>query len=126
MDPTELVSALEAGGSGLGAIFVAVAYRLSAFGFLAGQPLVEEAGGMGAGNYGMWDQVSFNCSKITRSRSLISSVSSEPLSSGSTALSRNSEETLGGSLSVVGRQERILPMPRVSSYLMLCRSPTHY
>ncbi|KAJ9097477.1 hypothetical protein QFC19_006746 [Naganishia cerealis] len=54
-DPTELVST-----AGLNCIFLAPAYRLSIFGFLASQELAEEAERDGddgvCGNYGMWDQ----------------------------------------------------------------------
>ncbi|RSL64570.1 hypothetical protein CEP53_004010 [Fusarium sp. AF-6] len=51
MDPTELIST-----GGLNAIVVAIGYRLNIFGFLAGQDLVEESGGISGGNFGLWDQ----------------------------------------------------------------------
>lgn len=51
MDPTELIST-----GGLGAVVVAIGYRLNIFGFLAGHALLEESGGASAGNFGLWDQ----------------------------------------------------------------------
>ncbi|KAK7409084.1 hypothetical protein QQX98_008745 [Neonectria punicea] len=51
MDPTELIST-----GGLNAIVVAIGYRLNVFGFLAGQALLSESGGVSAGNFGLWDQ----------------------------------------------------------------------
>ncbi|OOF93262.1 hypothetical protein ASPCADRAFT_517424 [Aspergillus carbonarius ITEM 5010] len=51
MDPTELISTGK-----LNAIFIAVGYRLSVFGFLAGEALREESRGQEVGNYGLWDQ----------------------------------------------------------------------
>ncbi|KAF5346303.1 hypothetical protein D9758_011467 [Tetrapyrgos nigripes] len=63
MDPTELIS--KSGGN-LQCVFIAPAYRLSVFGFMASHELEEEAavvkegaGGTGeiaVGNYGLWDQ----------------------------------------------------------------------
>ncbi|KAH7875163.1 alpha/beta-hydrolase [Lentinula edodes] len=56
MDPTELISAT---GGGLQCVFIAAAYRLSVFGFLASNELAEEAATLGEyafGNYGLWDQ----------------------------------------------------------------------
>ncbi|KAJ9092186.1 hypothetical protein QFC21_006931 [Naganishia friedmannii] len=57
-DPTELISS-----AALKCIFIAPAYRLGVFGFLASQELADEAGNDGddgaggvVGNYGMWDQ----------------------------------------------------------------------
>ncbi|KIK67033.1 hypothetical protein GYMLUDRAFT_847266 [Collybiopsis luxurians FD-317 M1] len=54
MDPTELIAT-----GGLECVFVAAAYRLSVFGFLASKELAEEAATTGEnafGNYGLWDQ----------------------------------------------------------------------
>lgn len=51
MDPTELIST-----GGLSAIFVAIGYRLNVFGFLAGDELLRESGGVSGGNYGLLDQ----------------------------------------------------------------------
>lgn len=51
MDPTELIST-----GGLNAVFIAVGYRLSVFGFLAGDALWEESNKKDVGNYGLWDQ----------------------------------------------------------------------
>jgi carboxylesterase type B len=52
MDPTELISTGK-----FNAIVVAIGYRLSIFGFLAGDALEIESEGAGeAGNYGLWDQ----------------------------------------------------------------------
>jgi carboxylesterase type B len=51
MNPTELISTGK-----LDAIVVAIGYRLSIFGFLAGDALKEETGGEAVGNYGLWDQ----------------------------------------------------------------------
>ncbi|KAG2413493.1 hypothetical protein HFD88_002682 [Aspergillus terreus] len=51
MDPTELIST-----GGLNAVFIAVGYRLSVFGFLAGDALWEESNKKEVGNYGLWDQ----------------------------------------------------------------------
>ncbi|THU95491.1 carboxylesterase [Dendrothele bispora CBS 962.96] len=56
MDPTELIS--KSGGN-LQCVFIAAAYRLSVFGFMASHELAEEAkatGEMAVGNYGLWDQ----------------------------------------------------------------------
>ncbi|KAH6653227.1 Alpha/Beta hydrolase protein [Truncatella angustata] len=51
MNPTELLSTGK-----LQAVFIAVGYRLNAFGFLAGSALLEESNGEACGNYGLWDQ----------------------------------------------------------------------
>lgn len=51
MDPTELIST-----GGLNAIVVAIGYRLNVFGFLAGDDLLQESGGLSGGNYGLLDQ----------------------------------------------------------------------
>lgn len=51
MDPTELIST-----GGLNAIVVAIGYRLNVFGFLAGDDLLQESGGVSGGNYGLLDQ----------------------------------------------------------------------
>ncbi|ESK93946.1 acetylcholinesterase [Moniliophthora roreri MCA 2997] len=56
MDPTELIAV---SGGGLQCVFVAAAYRLSVFGFMASKELAEEAEKNGEktfGNYGLWDQ----------------------------------------------------------------------
>ncbi|KAL4898028.1 alpha/beta-hydrolase [Aspergillus ambiguus] len=51
MNPTELIST-----GGLNAVWVSVGYRLSVFGFLAGEALRDESHGKEVGNYGLWDQ----------------------------------------------------------------------
>jgi carboxylesterase type B len=51
MDPTELIST-----GGLNAIVVAIGYRLNVFGFLAGDDLLQESGGVSGGNFGLLDQ----------------------------------------------------------------------
>lgn len=51
MDLTELIST-----GGLDTLVVAVGYRLNVFGFLGGNALLEESGGVSAGSFGLWDQ----------------------------------------------------------------------
>ncbi|KAJ7490793.1 alpha/beta-hydrolase [Mycena latifolia] len=54
LNPVERIAPLSSGGGGVRAIFVAVGYRVSVLGFLAGKALDSE--GSKGGNYGMWDQ----------------------------------------------------------------------
>ncbi|KAJ7100500.1 Carboxylesterase family-domain-containing protein [Mycena epipterygia] len=54
LNPVERIAPVSTGGDGVRAIFVAVGYRVSVLGFLAGQVLDSE--GNKGGNYGTWDQ----------------------------------------------------------------------
>lgn len=49
MNPVEFVNQVKA-------VFVSVGYRLNVFGFLTGKALLEENGGSGGANFGLWDQ----------------------------------------------------------------------
>ncbi|CAI7587783.1 unnamed protein product [Penicillium glandicola] len=51
MNPTEMISTGK-----LNAIVIGIGYRLNIFGFLAGEALLEDSGGVSAGNFGLWDQ----------------------------------------------------------------------
>ncbi|KAJ7100507.1 Alpha/Beta hydrolase protein [Mycena epipterygia] len=54
LNPVEHIAPVSTGGGGVRAIFIAVGYKVSILGFLAGQVLDSE--GNKSGNYGMWDQ----------------------------------------------------------------------
>jgi len=61
LNPVERIAPVSTGGGGVRAVFIAVGYRVSVLGFLAGKVLDSEENK--GGNYGMWDQVSFAFSR---------------------------------------------------------------